>query len=228
MSQLISTIRLALLVLTACGITASGIAHAQTYPSRPVRLVVPTSPGGGTDFSARAIAPKLGEILRQSVVVENRAGGSTKIGTQALLRAEPDGHTLLLLGHVALMSYYYSGTYDSKVCNVCEKKDEIKTAWQGSNGSFQHESLRAGGCDQHVFVDVAPNYYYITVLATFDMTQRHPVIGRKPHLRRGTTNVYKFDFGESNLKKSIDAGLTIKVDKSTSMEQVAEFIKKFH
>jgi hypothetical protein len=120
------------------------------------------------------------------------------------------------------------GTYDSKVCNICEKKDEIKTAWQGSNGSFQHESLRAGGCDQHVFVDVAPNYYYITVLATFDMTQRHPVIGRKPHLRRGTTNVYKFDFGESNLKKSIDAGLTIKVDESTSMEQVAEFIKKFH
>jgi hypothetical protein len=120
------------------------------------------------------------------------------------------------------------GTYDSKVCNVCEKRDEIKTAWQGKNGSFQHESLRAGGCDQHVFVDIAPNHYYITILTTFDMRQQHPVMGRKPHLRKGTTDVYKFDFGEKNLRDAIEAGVSIKVDESTTMDQVAEFMRRFH
>ena len=108
MSQPISTFRLALLVLTACGITASGIAHAQTYPSRPVRLVVPTSPGGGTDFSARAIAPKLGELLRQSVVVENRAGGGTIIGNELVARAPPNGYTLLMgISSITSIPYLY-------------------------------------------------------------------------------------------------------------------------
>jgi hypothetical protein len=120
------------------------------------------------------------------------------------------------------------GTYDSKACNVCEKKNEIKTAWQGSNDGFQHESLRAEGCDQYVFVDVAPNYYYITILEKFDMTARHPVIGRKPHLRKGTSDVFKFDFSEGNLKKAIDKGVSIKVTEETTMDEVAEFIKKFH
>ena len=120
------------------------------------------------------------------------------------------------------------GTYDSKVCNVSEKKNEIKTAWQGSNGSFQHESLRAAGCDQYVFVDVAPNHYYIKILEKFDMTVKHPVIGRKPHLRKGTSDVFKFDFGDCNLKNAIKAGVSIKVSADTTMEEVAEFIKKFH
>ncbi len=109
MSQPISTFLLALLVLTACGITTSGIAHAQTYPSRPVRLVVPTSPGGGTDFSARAIAPKLGELLRQSVVVENRAGGGTIIGNELVARAPPNGYTLLMgISSITSIPYLYS------------------------------------------------------------------------------------------------------------------------
>jgi len=120
------------------------------------------------------------------------------------------------------------GTYDAKITWLTEKKDEIKTAWRGSNGSFQHESMRAKGCDQTIFIDIAPSYYYITILAKFDMTVAHPVIGRKPHLRKGTTDVYKFDFSEMNIQRAIDAGLSIKVDAATTSDAVVDFLKRFH
>jgi tripartite-type tricarboxylate transporter receptor subunit TctC len=68
----------------------------QDYPNRPLRLIVPSSPGGGTDTTARIVAPKLGEILGQQVIVENRAGASTMIGMEAVARAPADGYTLLI------------------------------------------------------------------------------------------------------------------------------------
>jgi len=119
------------------------------------------------------------------------------------------------------------GTYDCKI-GVAEKKDEVKTAWRGSNGTFQHESLRAGGCDQTVFIDISPNDYYITILPKFDMTKKHDIIGRTPHLRRGTSDVYKFDMGVCNLDRAVAVGSSIKVDVKTTMAQVATFLKKFH
>ena len=122
------------------------------------------------------------------------------------------------------------GTYDVKIqwAGGAAKKNEIKTAWQGKNGGFQHESLRAEGCDQYIFVDIMPECFHVTVLAKFDMKVVHPIIGRKPHLRKGTDDVYKLDFGESNLKKAVAAGISIRVDASTELGAVVEFLKKFH
>lgn len=71
-------------------------AHAQSYPTKTVKLVVPFPPGGGTDVTARLVAAKLTERLGQSVVVENITGAGGKVGTAMAAKAEPDGYTLLV------------------------------------------------------------------------------------------------------------------------------------
>jgi len=76
----------------------SRIARAQTYPSRPVRLIVPFAPGGGTDIAARLIGQWLSERLGQQFMIDNRPGAGSNIGTEAVVKAPPDGYTLLLVG----------------------------------------------------------------------------------------------------------------------------------
>ena len=73
----------------------SRFAWAQTYPSRPVRIVVPIAPGGANDIVARMMGQWLSERLGQPFVIENRPGGGSNIGTEAVVRAPPDGYTLL-------------------------------------------------------------------------------------------------------------------------------------
>jgi hypothetical protein len=87
----------AVLVGGACAlIAAAGAVHAQAWPAKPVRMIVPLAPGGSTDVVARLFAAKLGEVWGQSVVVENRPGGSTMIGSEAVARSAPDGYTTLM------------------------------------------------------------------------------------------------------------------------------------
>lgn len=70
-------------------------ALAQEFPSRPLSMVVPFAPGGSTDIAARVVAQKMTELLGRPVIVENRAGGGTMVGTRHVVRADADGHTLL-------------------------------------------------------------------------------------------------------------------------------------
>ena len=77
--------------------TAPGPARADTYPSRPIRIVVPTGPGGITDIVARIVGQRLSERLGQPVIIENKGGASGIIGTEVVVRSPPDGYTLLMV-----------------------------------------------------------------------------------------------------------------------------------
>ena len=72
------------------------VAHAQKFPERPIRFIVPFPPGGGNDILARAIAPKMGELLGQPVVIDNRGGAGGNIGTDIAAKSAPDGYTILI------------------------------------------------------------------------------------------------------------------------------------
>ena len=91
-------------------------AIAQSYPSRPIRLIVPYPPGGGTDIVGRVIGQKLHEALGQPVVIDNRGGAGGTIGTAAAAKAAPDGYTLVLVptSHVINPSIYSKLSYDTE------------------------------------------------------------------------------------------------------------------
>ena len=80
----------------AIGVSACTGVHAQAYPYKPVRMIVPFPPGGGTDYTARLIGQKLSELWGQPVVIENRPGASTIIGSELVVKSAPDGYTLLM------------------------------------------------------------------------------------------------------------------------------------
>jgi tripartite-type tricarboxylate transporter receptor subunit TctC len=96
----------ALLALVA----SSAWALAQSYPSRPITMLVPFAPGGPADFLGRLIAQKLGEDVGQQIVVDNRPGANTIIGAQAVAKAKPDGYTILMAidGTLVMNPYLYS------------------------------------------------------------------------------------------------------------------------
>lgn len=90
-------------------------AAAQTYPTKPVRLMVPFVPGGNTDIIARVVAPEMSKALGQQLVIENRGGGGSTIGTEVVAKSPPDGYTLLLVSaaHVINPAMIKKLPYDS-------------------------------------------------------------------------------------------------------------------
>ncbi|HEV8517705.1 MAG TPA: tripartite tricarboxylate transporter substrate-binding protein, partial [Burkholderiales bacterium] len=87
---------------------------AQNFPSKPVRIVVPSSPGGGADTTARLLAQRLSDVFGQQVIVDNRPGAGNIIGTELVAKAAPDGYTLLLAinNHAINASLYRKLPYD--------------------------------------------------------------------------------------------------------------------
>jgi len=102
-------------VLASAALMAlGGSAYAQqAYPTRPIRLIAPFAPGGGTDLVSRMVAQRLTESLGQTVIVDNRPGGNTMIGTDLVAKATPDGYTLELVAstHV-LVPLFFKAPYD--------------------------------------------------------------------------------------------------------------------
>ena len=89
-------------VVAAVAAAACATAHAQTYPTKPVRLIVPWSAGSGTDLMSRSLAAKVGEALGQQVVVDNRGGAGAVIGSEVAAKSAPDGYTLYIGGSVSM------------------------------------------------------------------------------------------------------------------------------
>lgn len=99
MSRMIRSVAVVLALASGSAVlpAASALAAASdTYPNRPIRLVVPFAPGGGSDVTGRIIGQKLSELVGQTVVIDNRPGAASMLGTDLVARAAPDGYTLLL------------------------------------------------------------------------------------------------------------------------------------
>ncbi len=88
---------------------------AADFPQKPIRLIIPYSAGGGTDVLCRAFQPAFEKVLGQRVLIENIPAGTTKVATIELMKAKPDGYTLIFFPTEALIGLYYSKTYDQKV-----------------------------------------------------------------------------------------------------------------
>jgi tripartite-type tricarboxylate transporter receptor subunit TctC len=100
----ISSVRRVGIVLAALAcVFAAATARAADYPVKPITLVVPFPPGGGVDAMARVVGQKLSEAFKQQVIIDNRGGAGGTLGTKAVIKAEPDGYTLLL-GHTGTIS----------------------------------------------------------------------------------------------------------------------------
>jgi tripartite-type tricarboxylate transporter receptor subunit TctC len=107
--------KLLLCAVIACALP--GTAHAQTYPTRTITLVIPFAPGGSNTVVGRAIADKIGELLGEKIVIDNRPGAGGTVGTRAVAKSEPDGYTLLLsfTGTMAIApSLYKNVGYDPR------------------------------------------------------------------------------------------------------------------
>ena len=108
------TLKTTRLLVAACLALAPLAAFAQDYPVKPIRIIIPLTPGSGADIAGRIIAKHMGDAWKQPVLVENRPGAGGLIGTQAVVNSDPDGYTLLVqsASHAANPAIYKSLPYD--------------------------------------------------------------------------------------------------------------------
>ena len=127
-------------LIAACAALCALPAAAQTWPAKPVRIIVPYAAGGNTDFTARALAEKLTDAYKRQFIVDNRPGGATNIGTEAVAKAAPDGHLLLMGGaaNAINMSLFRKLPYDT-----LRDFEPISLCVQGANVLAIHPSLPA-------------------------------------------------------------------------------------
>jgi tripartite-type tricarboxylate transporter receptor subunit TctC len=118
----------------------SRITWAQAHPSRPVRLIVPFVPAGASDITARLMGQWLSERLGQQFVIDNRPGGSANIGTEAVVRAPPDGYTLLLVG---LTNAINATFYQKLNFNFIRDIAAVAGIFRGPNVMVAHPSVPA-------------------------------------------------------------------------------------
>jgi tripartite-type tricarboxylate transporter receptor subunit TctC len=139
------------LAALALSLAAPRFAAAQSWPARPIKLVVPFPPGGGTDLAARIVGERLAAKLGQPVVVDNKPGASTAIGVSLVSAAEPDGYTLLFSGSTSFTVNPAVRTklgYDpfkqlTPIARVCRTPLVLVTAAQGGDTSLKQTLSRA-------------------------------------------------------------------------------------
>jgi tripartite-type tricarboxylate transporter receptor subunit TctC len=120
--------------------TVSRVAWAQAYPSRPVRIIVPAAPSGAYDIMARLIGQRLSERLGQPFVIDNRPGGGTNIGTEAVVRAPADGYTLLIVGTTQATN---AALYDKPNFDLIRDIAPIAGVFRGALVMVVHPSVPA-------------------------------------------------------------------------------------
>ena len=114
------------------------LAHGQAYPSRPVRIVVPFARAGPNDIIARVLAPWLSERLGQPFVIENRPGGATNVGTEAVVNAAPDGYTVLIVSspHAINATLYDKLHFDFSARHRARCRDHARTQCDGGRADL--------------------------------------------------------------------------------------------
>jgi tripartite-type tricarboxylate transporter receptor subunit TctC len=197
----------ALAVLAAAGLSGPSTAQQSTYPTKPIRLLVPFPPGGGTDLMARVVAQKTSEAFGQSVIVDNRPGAGGTIGAETAVRATPDGYTLIMVsGSYGTNAAVYKLAYDpirdiQPIVLVGESVflvvahpqvparslKELITLGKGKPGAFNYGSTGTGG-----ITHLASEYF--DLLAGI-RTTHVPYKGTGPALTALLGNQIQFMFG---------------------------------